>query len=70
MPDILPLLKCFAPYLAAATISQVITAIIPMSGRVTMLGMSRWTDKGGSYQSIQRFFYTVIPWSQLFWTFL
>jgi len=72
MRDILPLLKCFAPYISAATISQlsqVITAMITMSGRVTMLGMSRWTDKGGSYRSIQRFFYTVIPWSQLFWTF-
>lgn len=72
MPDILTLLECFAPYLSAATIrqmSQIIAAIITMSGRVTMLGMSRWTDKGGSYRSIQRFFYTVIPWSQVFWTF-
>jgi hypothetical protein len=72
MPDILPLLDCFAPYLSAAStrqLSHIISAIITMSGRVSMLGMSRWTDKGGSYRSIQRFFYTVIPWSQLFWTF-
>jgi len=34
-----------------------------------MLGLSRWTEKGGSYRSIQRFFYTAIPWAQVFWTF-
>jgi DDE superfamily endonuclease len=72
MPDILTLLDCLAPYLSAPTIkqlSQISAAIIMMSGRITMLGMSRWTDKGGSYRSIQRFFYTHMPWSQLFWAF-
>lgn len=72
MPDILTLLACVAPYVSAATIrqlSQIINAMLRMSGRVTMLGMSRWSDKGGSYRSIQRFFYTVIPWTALFWTF-
>jgi len=34
-----------------------------------MLGLSRWTEKGGSYRTVQRFFYTVIPWAQVFWTF-
>lgn len=34
-----------------------------------MLGMSRWTGKGGSYRNIQRFFYSVIPWTKLFWVF-
>ena len=34
-----------------------------------MLGLSRWTEKGGSYRTIQRFFYTAIPWAQVFWTF-
>ena len=34
-----------------------------------MLGLSRWAEKGGSYRTIQRFFYTVIPWAQVFWTF-
>jgi len=72
MPNILTLLDCFAPYVSSATIrqlSQIISAIITMSGRVTMLGISRWTDKGGSYRSIQRFFATVIPWPKLFWAF-
>ena len=31
-----------------------------------MLGLSRWTGKGGSYRTIQRFFNTVIPWPQVF----
>ena len=35
-----------------------------------MLGLSRWTEKGGSYRTIQRFFYTAIPWAQVFWAFL
>ena len=43
--------------------------MITMSGRVTMLGISRWTEKGGSYRTVQRFFQTVIPWSLVFWWF-
>lgn len=72
MPNILSLLECFAPYVSSATIrqlGQIILAMLTMSGRVTMLGISRWTDKGGSYRNIQRFFYTSIPWSKLFWAF-
>lgn len=34
-----------------------------------MLGISRWAEKGGSYRTIQRFFYTAIPWAQIFWAF-
>lgn len=34
-----------------------------------MLGIARWTDKGGSYRSIQRFFGTVITWPHLSWVF-
>jgi len=40
-----------------------------MTGRITMLGMSRWAGTGGSYRTIQRFFATVIPWGILFWVF-
>lgn len=49
--------------------SRVITAMIAMTGRVTMLGLSRWAGTGGSYRSIQRFFYSAIPWAQVFWVF-
>ena len=43
--------------------------MIAMTGRVTMLGLSRWTENGGSYRTVQRFFYAVIPWAQVFWAF-
>ena len=72
MRDILTLLDCLAPAVSAASLrqlSQIIGAILTMSGRVTMLGLSRWTDQGGSYRSIQRFFHKVIPWPQIFWAF-
>jgi len=34
-----------------------------------MLGISRWTERDGSYRTIQRLFQTAIPWTQVFWTF-
>ena len=49
--------------------SRIIVAMIAITGRVTMLGLSRWTEKGGSYRTVQRFFYTIIPWAQVFWAF-
>jgi hypothetical protein len=49
--------------------SRIIPAMIAMTGRVTMLGLSRWAEKGGSYRTVQRFFYTLIPWVQVFWSF-
>jgi hypothetical protein len=46
--------------------SQVVQAMLSMTGRVTMLGLSRWSGKGGSYRTVQRFFNTIIPWSEVF----
>jgi hypothetical protein len=40
-----------------------------LTGRVTMLGLSRWAGTGGSYRTVQRFFATGIPWAMLFWGF-
>ena len=40
-----------------------------MTGRVTMLNMSRWTSEGGSYRTVQRFFNTLIPWGSVYWVF-
>ena len=70
--DILALLQPIQNSVSKTTLrqmSRIITAMIAITGRVTMLGLSRWTEKGGSYRTIQRFFYTVIPWAQVFWTF-
>ena len=40
-----------------------------MTGRVTMLGRSRWAGPGGSDRTVPRFCATVIPWATLFWVF-
>ncbi|MDV7389919.1 transposase, partial [Arthrospira platensis SPKY1] len=64
MIEILALLQCLSPSLDRATIRQfslIIPALLAMTGRVTMLGISRWTEKGGSYRTVQRFFHTSIP---------
>ncbi len=71
--DILSLLQCLQPYVPATTLrqcSRIVRARLVMTGRITRRGMARWTGKGGSYRTIQRFFATVIPWGLLFWVFL
>ncbi|HAW51984.1 MAG TPA: IS4 family transposase [Flavobacteriales bacterium] len=45
--------------------SRIVQAMLSMSGRVTMLGLSRWAGKGGSYRTVQRFFNAVISWPQV-----
>ncbi len=49
--------------------NRITLAMLAMTGRVTMLGISRWTGSGGSYRTVQRFFATVLPWATLFWLF-
>lgn len=72
MTDILALLQCLNPELEKTTLrqmSRIIPALLAMTGRVTMLGISRWTERGGSYRTVQRFFHTRLPWATLFWLF-
>ncbi len=72
MPEILALLQNIAPLLDKTTLrqmSQVIFGMLAASGRITMLGISRWTEKGGSYRTIQRFYHTVLSWPVLHWLF-
>lgn len=71
-PDILPLLRCLQPVLSKATcrqLARIVVAVLAMTGRVTQKGISRWTDKGGSYRTIQRFFQTPIDWLAVNWCF-
>jgi len=71
MPDVLALLQCLAPLLPAVTLGQfgiISVAVLAMTGRVTMLGISRWTEPGGSYRTVQRFFNSALDWGQLHWT--
>lgn len=70
--DIVALLQCLQPDVPATTLrqcSRIVRALLVMTGRITMLGMSRWAGQGGSYRTIQRFFATVLPWGLLFWVF-
>ena len=67
--NILALLQCIQPVISKTGVrrmSQVVRAMFSMTGRVTMLGLSRWSGKGGSYRTIQRFFNATIPWSDIF----
>jgi hypothetical protein len=70
MPEILALLQNIAPLLEKTTfrqMSQVIFGMLAANGRMTMLGLSRWTEKGGSYRTIQRFYHSVLPWKAIHW---
>ncbi|CAG0955545.1 hypothetical protein ANRL3_00529 [Anaerolineae bacterium] len=70
--EIIALLQCLRPTLTATTVrqlSRIIFAVLAMSGRVTMLGISRWAGIGGSYRTVQRWFSTFIPWTAVFWLF-
>ena len=70
MLEILALLQCLAPVVTPTTLrqfSRIVLALLAMTGRVTMLGISRWTEPGGSYRSVQRFFNTAVDWSQVHW---
>jgi len=70
--DILALLQCLQPTVTKTTLRQcnrIVLALLVMTGRVTMLGLSRWAGTGGSYRTIQRFFATALPWATLFWVF-
>ena len=70
MPDIMILLACLSQYVEPTALRQlgrVIEAMLAISGRVTMKGLSRWSGKGGSYRTIQRLFHTPLNWLQLNW---
>jgi DDE superfamily endonuclease len=70
--DIVTLCQCLRPHVTATTLRQlrrIVAALLVMTGRVTMLGISRWAGPGGSYRTVQRFFSQALPWAMLFWVF-
>jgi len=70
--NILALLQCIQPQLSTTDLrrlSRIVQAMLSMTGRMTMLGISRWTGKGGSYRTVQRFFNATIPWPPVFGKF-
>ena len=73
MTDIMMVFACLNQSLHPTTLRQltvVAQALLAMTGRVTMLGLSRWAGKGGSYRTIQRFFNTTVNWSLLQWVLI
>jgi hypothetical protein len=73
MPDIVIILGCLSQCVDRTTLgqlNQIVVALLAMTGRVTMLGISRWTEEGGSYRTIQRFFNSPIVWAKVNWFFI
>jgi putative transposase len=70
MTEIVALLQSIAPVISTTTLrqlSQVVYGMLISNGRITMLELSRWTEKGGSYRTIQRLYHTPIVWLQIQW---
>lgn len=70
MNEITTLVSCLPPLIDSCTLRQlhiISQAMLTMTGRITMLGISRWTEDGGSYRTIQRFFGKNLPWPSLNW---
>jgi len=73
MTDICTLLICLGPLLDTSTYRQlqnISQTLLMMTGRITMLSISRWAEKGCSYRTIQRFFAKSIPWGALNWAII
>jgi putative transposase len=69
MDEILALLQPITPLISKTTLrqlSRVVFGMLAMTRRVTMLGISRWAGKGGSYRTIQRLYSTTLPWLEIF----
>lgn len=70
MTEILALLQNIAPVVSSTNLrrmSQVIFGALATSGRMTMLEISRWTERGGSYRTIQRWYHSRLPWLAMMW---
>ena len=71
MNELTILLLCLQPLLNRSTYRQLLVisqSLLVMRGRVTMSGISRWAEKGGSYRTVQRFFAKDIYWVLLNWS--
>ena len=72
MTEILALLQNIAPVVSATVLQQmshVIYGMLISNGRITMLEISRWTEAGGSYRTIQRLYHTPLVWLKIQWIF-
>ncbi len=65
---ILTLFACFSSLTSTVSIGRlavIAEAVLTMTGRITMLGISRWCEKGGSYRTVQRFYGEKLPWLEM-----
>ena len=72
MSEIVALLQSIAPVISHTVLqqmSQVIYGLLISNGRITMLEISRWTEGGGSYRTIQRWYHSQLIWLQIMWIF-
>jgi len=70
MSEIVALLQSIAPVVAPTVLrqmSQVIYGLLISSSRITMLEISRWTERGGSYRTVQRWYHSQLIWLQIMW---
>jgi len=70
MTEIVALLQTIAPVVSATILKQmshVIYGLLISHGRITMLEISRWTEGGGSYRTIQRWYHSRLRWLQILW---
>lgn len=71
MNDIVALLHCLTPYMSKTTLRQlghIVFGVLCIPDRVTMLSIARWTERGGSYRTIQRWYHTPLDWAMILWT--
>ena len=69
MIEIVAFLACLYPALSRTTVEQlncIAMAIQAMTGRITMLGISRWTDAGDSYHNGATLFQHRYPLGNMF----
>ena len=72
MLNIMPHLECLGqhfPKQFVKLLGIVCQSMLCCKGRITMLGLSRWSGKGGSYRSIQRLYGRSVNWLRINWVF-
>ena len=68
--EIVPLLVCLNELLTPITarqLRQIVFALLCIPDQATMRGLSRWSESGGSYWTLQRFYQTPLVWTKLHW---
>ena len=72
MREILALLQSLASVISPTVLQQmshVIYGMLISNGRISMLEISRWTEAGGSYRTIQRLYQRPLLWLEIQWIF-